>query len=145
MIAQEEIFGPVLSIIAYDTESEAVEIANDTVYGLAAGVWSGDQQRASPWPASCGPARSRSTGARSTPWPLSAVTSSRATAASSGTLAWRSSWRSSPSSCDGSDRVKSREQFVVLRVGGVRRVGDSLEHEELPADDDDPYMDDVAR
>jgi acyl-CoA reductase-like NAD-dependent aldehyde dehydrogenase len=46
VIAQEEIFGPVLSIIAYDTESEAVEIANDTVYGLAAAVWSGDQERA---------------------------------------------------------------------------------------------------
>ena len=36
-IAQEEIFGPVLSIIPYDTEEEAVEIANDTVYGLAGG------------------------------------------------------------------------------------------------------------
>ena len=34
-IAQEEIFGPVLSIIPYDTEEEAIEIANDTVYGLA--------------------------------------------------------------------------------------------------------------
>jgi aldehyde dehydrogenase (NAD+) len=45
-IAQEEIFGPVLSIIPYDTEEEAVEIANDTVYGLAGGVWSGDPERA---------------------------------------------------------------------------------------------------
>lgn len=34
-IAQEEIFGPVLSIIAYDTEDDAVAIANDSVYGLA--------------------------------------------------------------------------------------------------------------
>ncbi|MNS06476.1 MAG: aldehyde dehydrogenase family protein [Candidatus Brevundimonas phytovorans] len=41
-IAREEIFGPVLSIIPYDTEEEAVEIANDTVYGLAAYVQSGD-------------------------------------------------------------------------------------------------------
>jgi aldehyde dehydrogenase (NAD+) len=46
VIAQEEIFGPVLSIIAYDTEDEAVEIANNTVYGLAGGVWSGDRDRA---------------------------------------------------------------------------------------------------
>ncbi len=45
-IAQEEIFGPVLSIIAYDTEEEAIEIANDTIYGLAGGVWSGDKERA---------------------------------------------------------------------------------------------------
>jgi acyl-CoA reductase-like NAD-dependent aldehyde dehydrogenase len=45
-IAREEIFGPVLSIIPYDTEEEAVEIANDSVYGLAGGVWSGDPERA---------------------------------------------------------------------------------------------------
>ena len=45
-IAQEEIFGPVLSILPYDSEDEAVRIANDTIYGLAGGVWSGDQERA---------------------------------------------------------------------------------------------------
>ena len=45
-IAQEEIFGPVLSIIPYDTEDEAVEIANDTVYGLAGGVWAGEKAHA---------------------------------------------------------------------------------------------------
>lgn len=45
-IAQEEIFGPVLSILPYDTEDEAVEIANGTVYGLAGGVWAGSQERA---------------------------------------------------------------------------------------------------
>ena len=45
-IAQEEIFGPVLSILPYDDEEEAVRIANDTVYGLAGGVWSGDVERA---------------------------------------------------------------------------------------------------
>jgi aldehyde dehydrogenase (NAD+) len=45
-IAQEEIFGPVLSIIPYDTEEEAVAIANDTVYGLAGGVWAGDKGHA---------------------------------------------------------------------------------------------------
>ena len=45
-IAQEEIFGPVLAIIPYDDEEDAVRIANDSVYGLAGGVWSGDEERA---------------------------------------------------------------------------------------------------
>jgi aldehyde dehydrogenase (NAD+) len=45
-IEQEEIFGPVLSIIPYDTEEEAIRIANDTIYGLAGGVWSGDADHA---------------------------------------------------------------------------------------------------
>src|SRR5918992_3656318 len=45
-IAQEEIFGPVLSIIPYESEDEAVQIANDSMYGLAGGVWSGDEEHA---------------------------------------------------------------------------------------------------
>ncbi len=46
VIAREEIFGPVLAIMPYDTEEEAIEIANGTDYGLAGGVWSGDPERA---------------------------------------------------------------------------------------------------
>jgi len=45
-IAQEEIFGPVLSIIGYDDEDDAVRIANGVVYGLAGGVWSADKEHA---------------------------------------------------------------------------------------------------
>ncbi|MCW2966414.1 MAG: aldehyde dehydrogenase [Solirubrobacteraceae bacterium] len=45
-IAQEEIFGPVLVIMPYTDEEDAVRIANDTEYGLAGGVWSGDEERA---------------------------------------------------------------------------------------------------
>ena len=44
-IAQQEVFGPVLSVLPFDTEDEAVAIANGTRYGLAAGVWTADVSR----------------------------------------------------------------------------------------------------
>jgi acyl-CoA reductase-like NAD-dependent aldehyde dehydrogenase len=45
-IAQEEIFGPVLAIVPYDTEEDAIRIANDSPYGLAGGVWAATPERA---------------------------------------------------------------------------------------------------
>ena len=45
-IFREEIFGPVLCITSYSSEEEAVELANDSEYGLSGGVWSGDEERA---------------------------------------------------------------------------------------------------
>jgi aldehyde dehydrogenase (NAD+) len=45
-IAQEEVFGPVLSVIPFKDEEEAIAIGNDVVYGLAAGVWTQNMRRA---------------------------------------------------------------------------------------------------
>lgn len=44
-IAREEVFGPLLSILTFDDEDEAIDIANDSPYGLAAGIWSTDYRR----------------------------------------------------------------------------------------------------
>lgn len=46
VIAQEEIFGPVLTTMTFSSEEEAIEIANGTIYGLAAGIWTKDIKRA---------------------------------------------------------------------------------------------------
>ena len=60
-IAQEEVFGPVLSVIKFKDEEEAVAIANDIAYGLGAGVWTQSVKRATPWRSASRPARCGST------------------------------------------------------------------------------------
>ncbi len=77
-ILTEEVFGPVLTVQAFGSEDEAVELANDTRYGLAATLFTGDQERAERVSGGLAPARSGST------------------ASSSGTCAPRSAVRASP-------------------------------------------------
>ena len=60
-IAQEEIFGPVLAVIKYDSLEDAIKQANDTIYGLAAGVWSANLERAVSVANNCARARCGST------------------------------------------------------------------------------------
>ena len=93
-IAQEEIFGPVLVVIPYDGDDNAVEIANDSNYGLCGSVWTNDNDRG------LGVARQVRTGTymlnsspRSTSPRRSAASRSRASAASSGPRASTASWR----------------------------------------------------
>ena len=60
-IAREEIFGPVLSVIEFEDAEEAVRIANDTPYGLAAAVWTSNLSKAHLTARPCAPAASGST------------------------------------------------------------------------------------
>jgi aldehyde dehydrogenase (NAD+) len=45
-IAQQEIFGPVLVVIPFEDDADAVRIANDSIYGLSGAIWSADEERA---------------------------------------------------------------------------------------------------
>ena len=104
-IAQEEIFGPVLSMMTYDTEDEAIEIANDTTYGLAGYVQAGDLDARARSARRFAPAASISTARRSTAAFRSAATSNPATAASMACSASRNISRSRPCSAIGAPRA----------------------------------------
>jgi aldehyde dehydrogenase (NAD+) len=93
-IAREEIFGPVLCILPYQTEEQAMQIANDTPYGLAAYVWSQDNVRARASATASAPARSRSTAPRATCRRPSAASRCPATGANTASSACAISWRS---------------------------------------------------
>ncbi len=92
-IAREEIFGPVLSVLTFRTPAEAVEKANNTPYGLSAGVWT-EKGSLMLWtapgsgPASCGPTRSTD----STPPRRSAAIRSPVMAAREAVTGWRPTW-----------------------------------------------------
>ena len=89
-IAREEIFGPVLSVLTFRTPKEAVEKANNTPYGLSAGIWTDKGSRTCGWPPSCARASSGPTRSTASTRPArSAATRSRATAARVAVTDWR--------------------------------------------------------
>ena len=90
-IAQEEVFGPVLSILGYEDEEDAIRIANDSRFGLSGAVWSADEARAVRVARRIAPARWMSTAVRSTPPPRSVASAAPATDANSAGTASTSS------------------------------------------------------
>lgn len=99
-IVTQEVFGPVLVELPYDTEADAVRLANDNEYGLSGAVWSGSDDRVHAVAVASVLARWTSTVQHSTSALRSAATRSPVTAASSVASGWRNSSRSSPCSCD---------------------------------------------
>ena len=92
-IAREEIFGPVLSIMAFEGEDEVVQIANDTVYGLTNYLQTGDAGRARRIPGRCARAWWRSTASRVGPGRRLVDIVNRATGAKAGFGACTSFWK----------------------------------------------------
>ncbi len=133
-IAREEIFGPVLCILGYDDLDQALEIANDTEYGLAGYVSGATWTRPGRWPAASAPGRSRSTTVST--WPRRSVaTSAAATGASGGasspsTSTWRprrrwATHRSSRRSPESTVSDEFRWNPVRIRTFGARLPNDS--------------------
>lgn len=93
-IAREEVFGPVLTILGYENEDDAVAIANDTPYGLSGYVSSSDLAHADGSPPACARAMCTSTMHRAIKARRLAATSNRATAGNGARSVSRSSWKS---------------------------------------------------
>lgn len=121
-IAQEEIFGPVLSILRYEDEEDALRIANGTVYGLAGAVWAGEEAEAVAFARRLDTGQVDINGGRFNPLAPFGGTSSRAWDANSAPTASPSTSRPSPSS--------SRSVHVV-RAAVLSAVGAPLEIAEI--------------
>jgi len=91
-IAREEIFGPVLCIIAYEDEDDAVRIANDTPYGLSGFVTSRDRERAVRVAKRIRRGMSTLMARGSTSAVVLAATSNRGMVENGARLGWRNSW-----------------------------------------------------
>ncbi len=100
-VAQEEIFGPVLTVIPYESDDEAIAIANNSIYGLSGEVSGGDRgPGASTWPSGCGRATSPSTARATSASPVRSAAPSRAGwATATAKRATRSTWRRRRSAC----------------------------------------------
>jgi acyl-CoA reductase-like NAD-dependent aldehyde dehydrogenase len=117
-IAREEIFGPVLSVMPYDSEEQAIEIANDTPYGLSTQVASKDPEHARRVARRLRAGQVKINYRPGTPSPRSAATSSPATAANTPTGPSTTSWRSRASSATARHRARrSRSGTGCAGVG----------------------------
>ena len=95
-LAREEIFGPVLVILTYEDEEEAIRIANDTIYGLGGGVWSVDLDHAMAVARQIRTGQVDITVRHLTATPPLVATNNRAMAVKTASMVLRSSWSSKP-------------------------------------------------
>ena len=96
-IAQQEIFGPVLVVIPFEDDDDAVRIANDSIYGLSGAVSSGSSSGRSRWPAGSGPA----------PWASTAASGTAPTCPSAATRTAASAGRTASPASTSTSRSKS--------------------------------------